>query len=117
MILFSDNSRMEVTKIVSIPESSLRKLAVVGKGGCTFFFSEKGWGLGEALGASLVMVPEKRTGYVNVWKNEDIFGVIHSTVHYSLEQANAERTTSCSGKKKTLLAQLTFEFELQRALP
>lgn len=58
----------------------------------------------------LVPDPEKRTGYVNLWKNDDVFGILHASVHYSLEQAEAERTTSCSGKKKTLLQRLPFEY-------
>ncbi len=54
--------------------------------------------------------PEPRKVYVNVWRNDDVFGVIHATVHHTSEQAAAERTTSCSGKKKVFIGQKTFEY-------
>jgi hypothetical protein len=44
------------------------------------------------------------SGYVNVWKNEDGYSLPYATFHYTREAAQAERTTSCSGHKKRLVA-------------
>lgn len=54
--------------------------------------------------------PTSGTIYVNVWRNDDVFGVIHATTHATSAQAAAERTTSCSGKKKIFLGQRKVEF-------
>lgn len=53
---------------------------------------------------------DKRTGYVNIWQNSDNYPPVYANFHYSLEQAEAERTSSCSNKKKVLLARLSFEY-------
>lgn len=53
---------------------------------------------------------EDRTGYINVWQNADFFSPVYSNVHYSLEQAEAERTSSCSSKAKKLLARIPFQY-------
>jgi hypothetical protein len=50
------------------------------------------------------------TGYVNIWQNGDLFSPAYSNVHYSLEQAEAERISSCSNKQKILLARLPFQY-------
>lgn len=55
--------------------------------------------------------PEKKgEGIINVWQNTDGFSPAYANVHPTKESADAERTVSCSGKPKTLLAQVPFEY-------
>lgn len=103
----------KVEKLYLIEDAAVRKVVAVANGGAAWFFTMAGSGLGEAIGGTLynLQVPVVKTGYINVWRNEDHFSPLYATVHYSLEQANAERLTSCSGKKKVLIERKTFEYE------
>lgn len=109
---YSESFPLEKVQSITVLEAPMRKLAVVLTNGAAFFFSEKGNGLGEALFNKLLMEVEQRTGYVNVWKNEDGYSLPYANVHYTKEAADAERTSSCSGKKKTLIEQLSFQYDV-----
>lgn len=101
----------KVIGIVHLPEAIFRKVAAVLSDGTALFFSGTGVGLAYDNGYTLKMEAEERTGYVNVWRNEDHGQpFIHSETHYSLQQAEAERTISCKGYKKTLIARLPFQY-------
>jgi len=103
----------KVTGIVQVPKGNPYQLVGVKDNGTIGTYTIEGvYNPGDPSSrANLFMATEKRTGYVNIWKNNDIFGVVYANVHYSKEQADAERKTSCSGKGKTLLRQLPFEYE------
>lgn len=105
----SDGYTAEVQSLVSVGEASYRKVVAV-VDGAAFFFGEDGMGFGEATGYSLVLKRKPRTGWVNVWKNENPFETLHATTHTTLEQAIAERAKSCSGNNKTLLDRFSFEY-------
>lgn len=100
-----------VSSIKTLPD--LRVIVAV-SANVPWFFSEEGSGLGEAFtkGLYLQMVAERTTCYINVWRNDDVYGIIHATTHYNLAQAEAERATSCSGKKKVLLQRIAFTYEV-----
>lgn len=101
----------KVIRIVHVPEAKDKsyKVMVVNKNGLAYFVGEDGayFNTGVQHPADLFMAPITHHVWINVWKNHDRgFPFIHSTVHYSLEQAEAERTISNQGYTKELITRL-----------
>lgn len=108
VIIVSPASEDDVQSLYHIPDATFRKVLVVVDGG-TYQFTEEGIGLGETLGLRLYMKAEKRTAWINTWRNETT-GALYATAHATELGARVERTTSCSGQKKVLLTCTSFEY-------
>lgn len=103
-----------VTKLTNFQTTEFPLIGVVEGGETASFFRLDGKFFNNEADSAfdLFMKTTTRTLYVNLWKNEDHgFPFFHSSVHHSLEQANAESTISHKGYKKTLVERFTYTFE------